>query len=823
MSEQITARVQLKIDTEANWKKNAPTFVPRAGELIIYNPDANHSVPRFKVGDGENYLLSLPFSNDELIMKNGDSDYWLNNSNYIPKAGEIVVINADNAGEVASIKIGDGETNFENLPIFGGDSAGDSTTAQKLVNSAGTAYNVGDPNNLVYFSNGIPIASDIYVWKTVPTNAEFTDTKYTTATTSKEGLMSAEDKTALDNLKNKAVLNTQTASSSQFGIVKLGSNLTELNGVVSVPEATTTTAGVISAADKVKLDKLENVQSDWNATSGAAAILNKPTIPTTAEEVGAIPNTTKVATLGEDGFILSSQLPSYVDEIIEVENSSSFPAVGEGGKIYVTIDDRKTYRWSGSEYVEISASLTLGDTEFTAYRGDLGALAYAHATATTGAAAHEIGFYKVRTNAEGHVIGAEKVVKADITSLGIPGSDTTYSEFTGATAGLVPTSTGEEDKYLAADGEWKIITVPEINYPVTSVNGHIGEVQLTAADVGALSDDTVIPEAITVDNNLTSTGTNPVQGKAIYTALAGKQDAGDYALKTDIPTIPVTSVNGKTGAVQLTIPTALSELTQTTSYRTVSDTEKSTWNSKGTGTITGVTAGNGLSGGGISGSVTLNLATSGVTATSYGPSSNASPDHAGTFKVPYITVDSYGRITSASTKTITLPAAPTSVTMATFAQTALAWNGGKGAVNQPIYFDSDGEAQTCNTIPSYSTFTTSSSGLVPAPGSSNTSKFLRGDGTWQTVSIDTSSFVTTSSLNTTLGSYVTSSSLSTTLSSYAKTSTLTNYVPTTRTINGVSLSSNLTRSDIGANKCFIDSTSTGPTSGMITGDIWIKI
>jgi hypothetical protein len=44
-----------------------------------------------------------------------------------------------------------------------------------------------------------------------------------------------------------------------------------------------------------------------------------------------------------------------------------------------------------------------------------------------------------------------------------------------------------------------------------------------------------------------------------------------------------------------------------------------------------------------------------VTAASYGPSANASPGHTGTFSVPYFTVDAQGRITAASTKTITLP------------------------------------------------------------------------------------------------------------------------------------------------------------------------
>lgn len=70
-----------------------------------------------------------------------------------------------------------------------------------------------------------------------------------------------------------------------------------------------------------------------------------------------------------------------------------------------------------------------------------------------------------------------------------------------------------------------------------------------------------------------------------------------------------------------------------------------------------VKAGAGLTGGGaISGSPTLALATSGATAGNYGPSANASPAHGKSFSVPYITVDTYGRVTAASTKTITLPA-----------------------------------------------------------------------------------------------------------------------------------------------------------------------
>ena len=80
-----------------------------------------------------------------------------------------------------------------------------------------------------------------------------------------------------------------------------------------------------------------------------------------------------VATLDENGKVPSSQLPSYVDDVIEAANFASLPAEGEGGKIYVTLDDNKTYRWGGSAYAEISASIALGETAGTAYEGSKGA------------------------------------------------------------------------------------------------------------------------------------------------------------------------------------------------------------------------------------------------------------------------------------------------------------------------------------------------------------------------------------------------------------------------------------------------------------------
>jgi hypothetical protein len=109
----------------------------------------------------------------------------------------------------------------------------------------------------------------------------------------------------------------------------------------------------------------------------------------TASEVGAIATSEKgaangVAELDSAGKVLTSQLPSFVDDVLEYNSMSAFPATGEAGKIYVAKDTNKTYRWSGTAYVEISPSLALGETSSTAYRGDRGKTAYDHSQLTSG-------------------------------------------------------------------------------------------------------------------------------------------------------------------------------------------------------------------------------------------------------------------------------------------------------------------------------------------------------------------------------------------------------------------------------------------------------
>lgn len=95
-----------------------------------------------------------------------------------------------------------------------------------------------------------------------------------------------------------------------------------------------------------------------------------------------------VASLDASGHIPASQIPGGFDNIEEYDNLAAFPTTGEEGKIYVAKDTNLTYRWTGSQYVEISPSLALGETATTAYRGDRGKVAYDHSQVSGNSTIH---------------------------------------------------------------------------------------------------------------------------------------------------------------------------------------------------------------------------------------------------------------------------------------------------------------------------------------------------------------------------------------------------------------------------------------------------
>lgn len=130
-----------------------------------------------------------------------------------------------------------------------------------------------------------------------------------------------------------------------------------------------TTDPKIAKASQVFDEGLNKYQSEINASFEA-------TDNSIRKELTDFKNTkgkaNGLASLDNGGKVPSSQLPSYVDDVIEIDTFNNLPSTGESGKIYITQDTNLTYRWSGSAYTEISKSLALGETSSTAYPGDKG-------------------------------------------------------------------------------------------------------------------------------------------------------------------------------------------------------------------------------------------------------------------------------------------------------------------------------------------------------------------------------------------------------------------------------------------------------------------
>ncbi|TWC11433.1 hypothetical protein FBY06_14422 [Pseudomonas sp. SJZ085] len=120
--------------------------------------------------------------------------------------------------------------------------------------------------------------------------------------------------------------------------------------------------GQVINANFAELDQRTlTAQATADAAAGSAADAGAQASSAQAKADAAIPATQKgqpdgVATLDSSGVVPASQLPSYVDDVLEFASAAAFPVTGETGKIYVAINTNSQYRWSGSQYIQLSAS-----------------------------------------------------------------------------------------------------------------------------------------------------------------------------------------------------------------------------------------------------------------------------------------------------------------------------------------------------------------------------------------------------------------------------------------------------------------------------------
>lgn len=216
-------------------------------------------------------------------------------------------------------------------------------------------------NGITFRQNATPCVS----WNTVKSgNNIYMDIRIANATASMDGLMSKEDYVELNTTIPGQIEDLKEADSN------LSNRIDDLDDKID-KEIADREAEIDRIENKFDgvTDKLEDAlqKEIEDRKAGDTTITNSLNafISTKGQPSG-------LAELDSTGKVPAAQLPSYVDDVLEFSTKAQFPQTGETGKIYVAKDTNLTYRWTGTQYLEISQSLALGETPSTAYSGDKG-------------------------------------------------------------------------------------------------------------------------------------------------------------------------------------------------------------------------------------------------------------------------------------------------------------------------------------------------------------------------------------------------------------------------------------------------------------------
>lgn len=216
-------------------------------------------------------------------------------------------------------------------------------------------------NGITFRQNSTPCVS----WNTIKSgNNIYMDIRIANATASMDGLMSKEDYVELNTTIPGQIEDLKEADSN------LNNRIDNLDNKID-KEIADREAEIDRIENKFDgvTDKLEDAlqKEIEDRKAGDTTITNSLNafISTKGQPGG-------LAELDSTGKVPAAQLPSYVDDVLEFSTKAQFPQIGETGKIYVSKDTNLTYRWTGTQYLEISQSLALGETPSTAYPGDKG-------------------------------------------------------------------------------------------------------------------------------------------------------------------------------------------------------------------------------------------------------------------------------------------------------------------------------------------------------------------------------------------------------------------------------------------------------------------
>lgn len=216
-------------------------------------------------------------------------------------------------------------------------------------------------NGITFRQNATPCVS----WNTIKSgNNIYMDIRIANATASMDGLMSKEDYVELNTTIPGQIEDLKEADSN------LNNRIDDLDDKIDK-----------EIADReAEIDRIENkfdgVTDELEAALQKEIEDRKAGDTTITNNLNAFISTKGqpggLAELDSTGKVPAAQLPSYVDDVLEYSTKAQFPQTGETGKIYVAKDTNLTYRWTGTQYLEISQSLALGETPSTAYPGDKG-------------------------------------------------------------------------------------------------------------------------------------------------------------------------------------------------------------------------------------------------------------------------------------------------------------------------------------------------------------------------------------------------------------------------------------------------------------------
>lgn len=216
-------------------------------------------------------------------------------------------------------------------------------------------------NGITFRQNSTPCVS----WNTIKSgNNIYMDIRIANATASMDGLMSKEDYVELNTTIPGQIEDLKEADSN------INNRIDDLDDKID-KEIADREAEIDRIENKFDgvTDKLEDAlqKEIEDRKAGDTTITNSLNafISTKGQPSG-------LAELDSTGKVPAAQLPSYVDDVLEFSTKAQFPQTGETGKIYVAKDTNLTYRWTGTQYLEISQSLALGETPSTAYPGDKG-------------------------------------------------------------------------------------------------------------------------------------------------------------------------------------------------------------------------------------------------------------------------------------------------------------------------------------------------------------------------------------------------------------------------------------------------------------------